>query len=267
MFQKTPTFMLNGNAIEQVNSMDVLGVTYDRDLKYQNHVLDRSSVCGKSYSGLSKSRVCYPGLPSDVKSFLWKSICVPNLTYGFECINVSKVMIRNLETTQGLLVKQYMVLYKSCHSGPLLKPLNIDRICDVINNKVLGLFNQIFTICNSPVYQLNCFFFLARFLSHDVIPKGTLLSKIIYLKVSPIKAALNKIKFVSEKRADGLTDSIRNIAFAEQYTNPFSMEHNLLNLLLRFFNVNFLTILHKSICCIWFYSGFYYLNLHFVFCT
>ena len=68
-----------------------------------------------------------------------------------------------------------------------------------------------------------------------MIPKGTLLSKIIDLKVSPIKAALNKIKFVSEQRADGLTDSIRNIAFTEQYSNPFSMEHNLLNLLLRSF--------------------------------
>ena len=83
---------------------------------------------------------------------------MPNLTYGFECINVSNDVIRNLETTQGLLVKQYMGLYKSCHNGPLLKALNIDRICDVINNKVLGLFNQIFTICNSPVYELNCFF-------------------------------------------------------------------------------------------------------------
>ena len=65
----------------------------------------------------------------------------------------------SLETTHGLLVNQYMGLYKSCHNGPLLKALNIDRICDVINNKVLGLFNQIFTICNSPVYELNCFFF------------------------------------------------------------------------------------------------------------
>ena len=125
-------------------------------------------------------------------------------------------------------------IHKSCHNGPLLKALNIDRICDVINNKVLGLFNQIFTICNSPVYELNCFF-LTRFLSQDVITKGTLLSKIVDLKVSPIKAALNKIKFISEKRADGLTDSIRNIAFTVQYSNPFSMEHNLLNLLLRSF--------------------------------
>ena len=71
-----PTCMQNGNEIGQIDSINVLGVTYDRDLKYQNHVLNRSSVCRKSYYGLSKSGVCYPGLPSDVKRFFWKSICM-----------------------------------------------------------------------------------------------------------------------------------------------------------------------------------------------
>ena len=60
--------MLNGSAIKQVDSINVF-----IDFKYQNDVLNRSSVCRKSYYGLSKSGVCYPGLPSDVKSFFMEN--------------------------------------------------------------------------------------------------------------------------------------------------------------------------------------------------
>ena len=69
MFQMTPTFMLNDNAVEQVDSINVLGVPYDSDLKYQKHVLNGSSVCRKSYYGLLKSGVCYPDLPLRCEQF------------------------------------------------------------------------------------------------------------------------------------------------------------------------------------------------------
>ena len=48
----------------------------------------------------------YPGVSSDVKAHLWKSVCQSTLGYGCESINMNKSNITNLETCQGNIIKQ-----------------------------------------------------------------------------------------------------------------------------------------------------------------
>ena len=58
----------------------------------------------RSYYSLRNFGFSYPGVNSDVKAYLWKSVCPPTLSYGCETINMNKSNIKNLETCQGNII-------------------------------------------------------------------------------------------------------------------------------------------------------------------
>ena len=70
-------------------------------------ILNQNSVCKQVLLlTLSKSGVRYPGFSSVVKTIsLEVHMFEPYLTYAFEVISVSKDIICNPETTQGLFSK------------------------------------------------------------------------------------------------------------------------------------------------------------------
>ena len=55
------------------------------------------------------------------------------------------------------------------------------------------------------------------------------------MNVSPMKTAFKKMKKCVSQYSNGLVDSIKNVVFSEEYMNPHSTEHSILNLLLRSF--------------------------------
>ena len=111
----------------------------------------------------------------------------------------------------------FLALNKSCHTGPLLKAFNVHvhYICGVIHNKVLALYNQIFSICNQHLYEVNCFYWPG--FCHIMSVKKEHFYKMADFKLSSIKAALNSIKFVSDERVDRFTGGIKDIAFDRHY--------------------------------------------------
>ena len=60
--------------------------------------------------------MAYPGAHTSIKKYLWKTICLPTLLYGMECINISKNELTRLERTQGNHIKQCLGLGKTVHS-------------------------------------------------------------------------------------------------------------------------------------------------------
>ncbi len=74
----------------------------------------------------------YPGAASDVKAYIWKSMCHPILLYGSECTSLSKLGKQKLETSQANLLKQCLGLSKRCYSTDLLRALNVKRIADTL---------------------------------------------------------------------------------------------------------------------------------------
>ena len=48
---------------------------------------NRISNCRRSFYGLSSSGMCYPGLSSETKSYIWKTVCSPVLTWIRMCIS------------------------------------------------------------------------------------------------------------------------------------------------------------------------------------
>ena len=81
--------------------------------------------CRQSFYGLGNAGMLYPGATPDVQAYLYKCICQPTLTYGLECMSSTAVQMRRLESVQGRLIKQSLVLSKLSHNTALLKTLNI----------------------------------------------------------------------------------------------------------------------------------------------
>ena len=95
----------------------LFGVTFSNNYSFSQHIDNRVRKYRQSYCSLPNSGLSYPGATTDVKRYMWNSICVPVLTYGMESITINKKDMQQLETLQGNLVKQCLGLSKICHSG------------------------------------------------------------------------------------------------------------------------------------------------------
>ena len=201
-YVSTRKFRLGKSELEIADSLDILGVSFDSKLTYSMHAEKRISCCRRSYYGLSDIGMWYPGLPTDVKCHLCRSICVPSLVYGFDAISINTSLQLKLESVQGSLIKQSLELYKTCHFTSLLKALDIKPIREVVDNRRLCLFNQIF-MSDSPANVLNSYM-LTSYITKWIIIQGTLLSHVINMNVFPIKAAFRKGKKCVSQYSNGV---------------------------------------------------------------
>jgi hypothetical protein len=177
----------------------------------------------------------YPGATSDVKCYLWKSICNPVMIYGLDSINIDKRNMQRLETLQGNLVKQSMGLSKRVHTTELMASLNINKISSIVNRNIVSLFKRIFKV-QSPLKQLTIHM-LSQYISKGTIVPGTIVSKVLSMGLSPSYCAFNDYKFhlPTSINDNGHIDSIRAMVFHENFIKPYSDEHTLVTLLTKSF--------------------------------
>ena len=177
----------------------------------------------------------YPGLNSETKAHLWKTICAPSVLYGCESLNLSHNDLYNLESLQGTLLKQGLGLSKRSHHSSILEALNIPKLCETINDHVLSLYYRIYCV-DSPVRDL-CRELLFMYLSKKVLVKGTIIDRVVRLGHSPLTAAFTKHvrnKYLNTEE-DGVVSSLRFLLHHENYININSEEHLLTSLLTKAF--------------------------------
>ena len=68
--------------MEISTELDVLGIIFTNDGKSEKHVNKRIQKCRQAFYSMSSSGMSYLGLPTDIKSHLWKTVCCPTLLYG-----------------------------------------------------------------------------------------------------------------------------------------------------------------------------------------
>ena len=118
---------MQGNVINNVKTIEILGNVYNVKGSSDDHVNHRIKKCRQSFYALSPAGMVYPGASmvypgagmvypgatTDVQSYLYKRICQPVLTYGLECINMSQCQIGKVNSIQGKLMKQSLGLGKN----------------------------------------------------------------------------------------------------------------------------------------------------------
>ena len=86
------------------SNIEILGTIFNSSGKGADHVAKRIQNCRRVLYGYSNVGLCYPGLNTEAKLYLWSSICVPILTYGTERVNLCKTDIKNMQNVQGKLI-------------------------------------------------------------------------------------------------------------------------------------------------------------------
>ena len=235
----TPPEWVIGNAkVSLSDNTDILGVAFNSSLESTMHINNRVRKCQQGTFAMSAMGLSYPGLNSDVKAFLWKSISSPLLVYGMESLSLSNSDLKLLKTTQGNIIKRIMGLNKRSHHTKLLKALKVPPIEEVIKKNSLGLYKNIFKT-DTPSRELQSIL-LARYITKGSIIKGTLLERIVKFGVQPLDILFDKNPVMHAEcdintDDDGLTDSLRYLLYHEDYNKPWSQQHVLATLLTKAF--------------------------------
>ena len=232
-FRSPPTWHLDGHLLDIKNDVDILGVNMSYNLSSSKHVTNRISKSRQRLYGLSSIGMSYPGLATDVKTYLWKTVGAPIMTYGLETVSLSKQDMKDLSTAQGSLIKRVMGIPKRSHHTRLLKALKIQQISDVISWNTKKLFYRIFA-SQTPARDVQMQL-LAHYIISGECPKNSLISKLVAMGSSPTQCAFNRPCKYDEPEQDGLVESIRYLVYNDNYIKIDSNEHSLVMLLCKAF--------------------------------
>ena len=235
ILQQVPTFSICSEEMKIVNSVNLLGVNINSKCDAQIHVDNRVRKCRMSYYGLGNSGMAYPGLATDVKSHLWRTICDPVLSYGIECISLGKKHWDCLQSLQGQCIKKFMGLSKRSRHSNLLKALSITNIAVTCKNNSISLLKRIMSI-NTPTNDL-CDYLIERYYTHKTLYPKTLVGRVIQMGISPLELICDRTVSSRANSAsdDGHIDSLRYLVSEENYIKPWSAEYKLVQLLTRSF--------------------------------
>ena len=96
---------LGDRSLDTVDELEILGVTFCSDARYASHVKKRCAASRRAIFRYANAGMSYPGMDPPTKTYLWKTVGIPSLTYGMNCIFLSKDNISQLESTQGSIIK------------------------------------------------------------------------------------------------------------------------------------------------------------------
>ena len=116
---------MGSSILKTVSNIDILGVNFSSSGKYDDFINNRTQKCKRSMFALSGIGMSYPGLDTLNKVNLFKSICRPTLMYGVDCLNISKNNLKDIQSTQGFIMKHVCGLSKRAHHSDILKALDI----------------------------------------------------------------------------------------------------------------------------------------------
>ena len=211
-FVTEPIWHLKNVPIETVSNLDILGVNFNCNAKYDNYVQTRIQKCTRSVYSLSNVGMCYPGLNTVSKVHLYKTICQPTLMYGSECLAINDKCVNGMQSAQGSIMKQVCGLGKRSRHSALLQALDIPHARDV------------------------CIHFINLFITESLIVPGTLIARIVKMGISPTSLLQCNNKRSSQTKVnDGLVDSLSAILYNDNYIKPWSTEYLLVKLLTRSF--------------------------------
>ena len=230
------TWLLDGQSINTSDALESLGIVFSRAGNSKLQTNKRTQQCRSSFYSLSDLGLAYPGLHSDVKAYLWRSVCSPTLLYGYDAIQTSKQDLDHLKSTQGSLVKKALGISNRSHHGRLLDALSINTVDYSINCRSLSTYYNVMCY-DSPARDLTTHI-LSMYLTTGVTIPGTIMSRVVNMGLSPISHAFHKRtlpRHIVPNGVDGVVDSLRSLISHEQFIKPYSEEHTLVKLLTRAF--------------------------------
>ena len=126
--------------IQEVSTVKYLGVTFDSNLTWKNHVNKLCLKLSKTVGIFSKLR-CYVNV--DILIMLYYSLIYPFLTYGIQVWGLTyPTYLKPVTTLQKRVVRIMTFSDPRSHSEPLLKSLRLLKFSDIIHLEILSFVYQ-----------------------------------------------------------------------------------------------------------------------------
>ena len=128
--------------IKQVFTVRYLGVTFDSNLTWKNHINELCSKLSKTVGVISKLRY---NVNVDILTMLYYSLIYPFLIYGVQVWGLTyPTYLKPVTTLQKRVVRIMTFSEPMSHSEPLLKSLNLLKFNDIIHSEILSFVYQWF---------------------------------------------------------------------------------------------------------------------------
>ena len=137
---KSLNLIVDGVNIQEVSMVKYLGVTFDSNLTWKNHVNELCLKLLKTVGIFSKLRY-YVNV--DILIMLYYSLIYPFLTYGIQVWGLTyPTYLKPVTTLQKRVVRLMTFSDPRSHSEPLLKSLRLLKFSDVIHLEILSFVYQ-----------------------------------------------------------------------------------------------------------------------------
>ena len=202
-----------------------------------DHIKNRISACRKAFYGFQGAGFSSGYIDSNVIVYVWNSAIRPVLTYGINCVHLSKSSLSDAEKIQSKLLKAALGIHKYCKSTPLLQAVRVMKILQTHEISSLDLMKSIF--CNKSrarsfyLHLLNMHY-RGKLKGHtDLISRCNRIC--VNNGILPLRYIFDKQYSCTMRKnmktcsgSDGLTDSVRQLLLAKDVHSRC-----LLNMLLR----------------------------------
>ena len=137
---KSLNLKIDGVNIQEVSTVKYLGVTFDSNLTWKNHVNELCLKLSKTVGIFSKLRY-YVNV--DILIMLYYSLIYPFLTYGIQVWGLTyPTYLKPVTTLQKRVVRIMTFSDPRSHSEPLLKSLRLLKFSDIIHLEILSFVYQ-----------------------------------------------------------------------------------------------------------------------------
>ena len=172
-FIDEPNWFLGTETIQKSDSIDILGTVFSTSSSCNK----RAQACRCAMLGLTSVARCYPGLSTDVKANLYKTIGLPSLLYGIESVLLNQTLMRSLECAQPNIVKNIMGFDKRSHHSNLLHAVRIDNVETSVIRGILSLWYEIYQVDNPARVLSNAI--LCDYINNRHLIPGTLTHRVV----------------------------------------------------------------------------------------
>lgn len=233
-FSVEPKWLLYGRELECIEKHDILGVRFNCNGTCSDHIEQRLRKCRGAFYSYNEHGLCFPGLSTEAKVYLWQTVCAPTLVYGCDALYLTKEAISKLDVLQGNLIKQALGLSRRCRTSRLLKALKVPKIETMLQERQCSLLRRMMLAenCCSRFYST----LLSRFIRTGTVVPSTLLGRIVKSGAPPTEVIFGNMKklFIKPSVPDGAVDSLVSLLFSNNY-NTEGPEIALVRLLLKSF--------------------------------
>lgn len=139
-------FKIADGQIKFTSSFIYLGLPIGNKECIEEFIINKFRKVERSWYMLRKSGCYGEYMNPTLVSFLYKQYCQSIFNYGLENLSVSKVILKELDTRQSILLKNNLGLTKYARSTPLLNALKILSVTNLYYKYKILFFKQINSI-------------------------------------------------------------------------------------------------------------------------